>query len=45
MNNVTPCRIEIYQTYGYLCIYVTAKKPNFPKLFLSDNGKNLNMGI
>ena len=27
----------------YLCIYVTAKKPNFPERFRADNGKNRNI--
>ena len=29
--------------FWYLCIYVTAKKPNFPEPFRADNGKNRNM--
>ena len=38
-----PYAIENKERNWYLCIYVTTKKPNFPKRFQTDNGKNRNI--
>ena len=39
--------MKMYSTkamvFGYLCVYVTAKKPNFPERFQANNGKNRNI--